>query len=272
MRPDCVRRHRAVDIIQLGCVAGVAVVTWAAVPYASGDVAWKHCLIVSVTTLLALAAVTPHESRSVWIRLVMSGWLAIAPFLAAFEGMPAARWAYWIAGSLIAVLSMLALLPAASSSDQSYMLGLTRRMGRQSCLRQASLVLGSENPRCSQEGGVMQIIPSASLRSVSWQVCPMAGALSSHRQGACFLLPAFKPSDAGVGSCPHSMAIMGTTLQPSRQPGCGRAPTSGEAHGWLLPTRGWIQPTGMVITGSCWVFSPSASDRRWTMKAKIVFD
>jgi hypothetical protein len=30
------------------------------------------------------------------------------------------------------------------------------------------------------------------------------------------------------------------------------------------------QPTGMVITGSCWVFSPSASDSRWTIKAKII--
>jgi hypothetical protein len=32
------------------------------------------------------------------------------------------------------------------------------------------------------------------------------------------------------------------------------------------------QPAGMVITGSCWVFSPSASDSRWTMKAKMLFD
>ena len=111
MRPDCVRRHRAVDIVQLGCVAALAVVTWAAIPHASGDVAWKHCLIVTVTTLFALAAVTPHEPRSVSMRLVMSGWLAIAPCLAAFEELPAARWAYWIAGSLIAVLSAVDVLP-----------------------------------------------------------------------------------------------------------------------------------------------------------------
>jgi hypothetical protein len=32
------------------------------------------------------------------------------------------------------------------------------------------------------------------------------------------------------------------------------------------------QPTGIVITGSCWVFSPSASDSRWTMKAKMLLD
>jgi hypothetical protein len=111
MSPDCVRRHRAVDIVQLGCVATLAVVTWAAIPHASGDVAWKHCLIVTVTTLLALAAVTPHDSRAVSMRLVMSGWLAVAPCLAAFGGMPAARWAYWIASSLIAVSSALDVLP-----------------------------------------------------------------------------------------------------------------------------------------------------------------
>lgn len=105
MKLDCVRRQRALDIVLLVCMVGLAVATWAAISHADGPVGgWKDMVLVSVAMFLALAAVTPHERWALSVRLAMSGWLVTAPWLA-FEELPSARWACLIIGSLLAVLS-----------------------------------------------------------------------------------------------------------------------------------------------------------------------
>ena len=103
-------RHRAIDIALLICVVGLAIATWAALSHADGIAAWKPCFGVSATIFLALAALTPHVPLATVVRLAMSGWLMIAPWLLALGDLPLARWSYFIAGSLIAVLSAPQLL------------------------------------------------------------------------------------------------------------------------------------------------------------------
>jgi hypothetical protein len=101
-----VRRHSGLDVVLLVCAVGLAVATWATIPNSDGVVAWKHCFFISVIMLLALATVTPDRARCISMRLAMSGWLVAAPWLLGLEQMPAARWACWIAGLLLAVLSV----------------------------------------------------------------------------------------------------------------------------------------------------------------------
>ena len=103
-------RHRVIDIALLICVVGLAVATWAAISQADGISAWKPCFGVSATIFFALAALTPHAPGATAARLLMSGWLMIAPWLLAFADLPIARWSHLITGSLIAVLSASQLL------------------------------------------------------------------------------------------------------------------------------------------------------------------
>jgi len=111
VRVDCAKRDHATDLVLLVCVVVLAIATWAAISGADRVVAWEHCLAVSVTMFLALAAVTPHQACAIAMRLAISGWLMAAPWLLDFAQMTAARWAYWIAGSIIAALSAPGLLP-----------------------------------------------------------------------------------------------------------------------------------------------------------------
>jgi hypothetical protein len=97
-------RQRAADIVLLVCVVVLSVATWAEVYGADGVVAWKHCIAVAVTMFLALAAVTPHEAWAYGVRLAISGWLLMVPWLLV-ERIPTTRWTYWAAAALIAVLS-----------------------------------------------------------------------------------------------------------------------------------------------------------------------
>lgn len=105
MRLDHVAHNRAIDIAVLVCVVGLAVATWTAVSRTSGISTWKPCFTISATIFLALAAATPHAAWAAAVRLAMSGWLMIAPWLLAFADLPLARWSYVITGSLIALLS-----------------------------------------------------------------------------------------------------------------------------------------------------------------------
>lgn len=105
MRPDCVRRNPAVDIVLLVCAVGLAVATWAALTRTDAVGPWRHCVAVVVTMFLVLGAITPHEVWAASVRLAMIGWLMAAPCVLAFEELSPARWAYWITGALIAVLS-----------------------------------------------------------------------------------------------------------------------------------------------------------------------
>lgn len=99
------RRYRTVDIALLMCVVGLAVATWAGISHADGTAAWKACFGVSATIFLALAAFTPHVPWAAAVRLAMSGWLMIAPWLLAFADVPLVRWSHLAAGALIALLS-----------------------------------------------------------------------------------------------------------------------------------------------------------------------
>ena len=114
MRLDHVTHNRAIDIAVLVCVVGLAVATWAAVSRTSGVSTWKPCFTISATIFLALAAATPHAAWAAAVRLAMSGWLVMAPWLLAFADLPLARWSYVITGSLIALLSAPRLLRGAA--------------------------------------------------------------------------------------------------------------------------------------------------------------
>jgi len=124
MTLDWMRRQRSVDIVLLVCVIGLALATWAALSQIDGVPAEKACFSILATMVLALATLTPHESRAAVMRLVMSGWLWSAPWLLALADVSAVRWSYLIAGSLIATLSVPRLfrhpiLPADQSASSA---------------------------------------------------------------------------------------------------------------------------------------------------------
>jgi hypothetical protein len=105
VRLNCGTRHHAVDIAMLMCVAGLAVATWAAMSHAGRVSAWQPCFGISATIFLALAALTPQMQWAATVRLAMSGWIILAPWLLAFADLPLARWSHLIVGTLIATLS-----------------------------------------------------------------------------------------------------------------------------------------------------------------------
>jgi SPW repeat len=121
VRLDRVTCHRAVDIAMLMCVAGLAVATWAAMSHAGRMSAWQPCFGISATIFLALAALTPHVPWAATVRLAMSGWIILAPWLLAFADLPLARWSHLITGTLIAALSAPHLLyrAALTASDDA---------------------------------------------------------------------------------------------------------------------------------------------------------
>ena len=121
MRLERATSHRAVDVAMLMCVAGLAIATWAAMSHAGRMSAWQPCFGISATIFLALAAITPHVPWSATVRLAMSGWIILAPWLLAFADLPLARWSHLITGTLIAALSAPHLLyrAALTASDDA---------------------------------------------------------------------------------------------------------------------------------------------------------
>lgn len=105
MRLDRVTHHRAIDIAVLLSVVGLAIATWIAISHTDRTATWTPCFAVSATIFLALAAATPDATWAATVRLVMSVWLMMAPWLLAFADLPLARWSHVITGSLIALLS-----------------------------------------------------------------------------------------------------------------------------------------------------------------------
>jgi len=114
-------RNRAIDIALLVCVVGLAVATWAALSGTHGTMTWRPCFAVLATIFLALAALTPHTPWATAMRLVMSVWLMMAPWLLAFADVPVARWSYVITASLIALSSVPGFLhnPALSANHNA---------------------------------------------------------------------------------------------------------------------------------------------------------
>lgn len=102
---DSIRRYRAADIVLLVCAIGLTLATWTALSRVDGISAWKFCLGMSATMFLALAAVTPYDPCAIAVRLGMSGWLVVAPWLLSFADIPLARWSHLLTGSLIALSS-----------------------------------------------------------------------------------------------------------------------------------------------------------------------
>jgi hypothetical protein len=92
-------------LLLLGIVC-LAVVTWSYVSEATGVAPWKFDLGVTVTWLLALAALTRHRQWAAWIRLLTAGWMIAAPHLLAFTGVAPALWAYVTTGMIVAVSSI----------------------------------------------------------------------------------------------------------------------------------------------------------------------
>ena len=116
MRLDRVTHYRAIDIAVLVSVVGLAVATWVAVAHTDRISTWTPCFTISATIFLALAAATPDATWAASVRLVMSGWLMMAPWLLAFADLPLARWSHVITGSLIALLSAPRFLRGAALS------------------------------------------------------------------------------------------------------------------------------------------------------------
>lgn len=107
-------RNHAIDIALLICVVGLAVATWAAMSGAGDIITWRPCFGISATIFLALAALTPYTPWAMAVRLVMSLWLMMAPWLLAFADVPLARWSHVITASLIALSSMPRLVLSAN--------------------------------------------------------------------------------------------------------------------------------------------------------------
>jgi hypothetical protein len=103
---DCRRRSGVADVVMLVCVIGLALATWIALSQVDGAAARKLCVGIFITVFLALAAITPRESCAIAVRLAMSGWLIIAPWLLSFADSSLARWSHVLTGSLIALLSI----------------------------------------------------------------------------------------------------------------------------------------------------------------------
>jgi SPW repeat-containing protein len=119
--PDRATRHRAIDVALLICVVGLAIATWTAISHADRLSAWTPCFGVAATIFLALAALTPHALGAAAARLVMSGWLMIAPWLLAFADLPLARWSHLVIGCLIAAVSASQLLHQRLAIDRTPM-------------------------------------------------------------------------------------------------------------------------------------------------------
>ena len=113
-------RYRAIDIALLVCVVGLAVATWGALSGAQGTMTWRPCFAISATIFLALAALTPYTPWATAMRLLMSLWLMMAPWVLAFADSPLARWSHVITASLIALSSLPGFLHSpALSADQN---------------------------------------------------------------------------------------------------------------------------------------------------------
>ena len=107
---NCVRQRRADDIVLLVCVVGLAMATWAAVSGGDGVSGSKVCFGVLATMFLSIAALTPRAFWAVVVRLAMSCWLVVAPWLLTLAANPLVRWSYLLASSLIAAMSLPHLL------------------------------------------------------------------------------------------------------------------------------------------------------------------
>ena len=110
VRLDRVRRHRSVDFVLLICVIGLMLTTWAALSGLEGISGSRVCFVIAATTFLALAAITPREPWAGQVRLAMSGWLVMAPWLLALADIPLIRWSHLFTGAVIALLSTVSLM------------------------------------------------------------------------------------------------------------------------------------------------------------------
>jgi len=88
---DWGREHRFADVIVLLAVVCFAMATWSCLA-AAGAPLWKLYLSVLASVILGLAALTRHAYWAGWKRLLMGGWIIVAPWLLGFADRAPRTW------------------------------------------------------------------------------------------------------------------------------------------------------------------------------------
>jgi hypothetical protein len=99
------REHGLADVATLLAVVWLAVVTWSSLAGMAVVPLWKPYVCVALTVLFSLAALTRHARWARSIRLLLGGWLVVAPFLFRFDGIAPALWSHVAFGLLLVFAS-----------------------------------------------------------------------------------------------------------------------------------------------------------------------
>jgi hypothetical protein len=99
------REHGVVDLLVLLATVGLALATWADLAETSSVPAWKSFASVTITLLLALAALTRNPDWATAIRLLTAAWLVAAPFILKFDNVAPAFQTYLAVGTLVAAMA-----------------------------------------------------------------------------------------------------------------------------------------------------------------------
>jgi len=100
------REHGLVDVATLLAVVWLAVVTWSSLAGTAAVPLWKPYACMALTVLFSLAALTRHARWARSIRLLLGGWLVVAPVLFRFDGIAPALWSHVTCGLLLVAASV----------------------------------------------------------------------------------------------------------------------------------------------------------------------
>lgn len=108
MRPDRTgdRQHGAADLLILLATVALTLATWAWLSGTTGVPPWKSYASVTITLLLALAALTRNPNWAGAIRVLTGLWLIAAPYLLKFQTISPALWTYLAIGTIVIALAM----------------------------------------------------------------------------------------------------------------------------------------------------------------------
>jgi hypothetical protein len=97
------------DLLILLAAMGLTLATWAWLSDNTGVPVWKSYTTVTITLLLALAALTRNPNWAAAIRVLTGLWLIAAPFLLTFQDVTPARWTYIGIGAIVTAVAVPAL-------------------------------------------------------------------------------------------------------------------------------------------------------------------
>jgi hypothetical protein len=99
------RDHSAADVVMVLAVICLALVTWSYLGEAASVPLWKSYASVTLSVLLALAALTRQPHWAISMRFLSGGWMIAAPFLLKFSDIAPALRAYLAIGVLLATMA-----------------------------------------------------------------------------------------------------------------------------------------------------------------------